>query len=153
MSLQKAAQQEAARGVTPGEVKHLPVLCPSSNPNYDRRVESRLDSQLIHTVSDGDVRVFGDACSFGGVAVRESSAAITSSQEVQSLLDGQLLLVYVGSSCDLTSIVSAFTFMTFRSSIKSCLSVREIVPLPCRCHPTKTQCTVSTQEGQTLISL
>ena len=46
---------------------------------------------------NGDIRLLGRACSIS-VAVRKPQRALTSSQEVQSLLAGQLLLVYCSCS-------------------------------------------------------
>lgn len=97
---------------------HLPlsdeIICPclplqlASDPKY-AEVDRKPPRHCLSFTGfnfNGDVRVFGGACSFG-LAVCESSGVTTSSQEVQSLLTvqsllaGQLLLVCMCSSCAL----------------------------------------------------
>ena len=91
------------------------------------------------------------------MAVRKRSGVTPSSQEVQSLLTvqsllaGQLLLVYAGSSCVFASadIIGPLGFMLLRrfvSAVSMCFHICRRW-LPCRCHVTKIQCAVATQEG------
>ena len=61
------------------------------NVELDRKPPRHCGSYTKSNVND-DVRVLGGASSFG-LAVCQSSGVATSSQEVQSLLTGQLLLV------------------------------------------------------------